>query len=173
MEKMDKKKFLRHLEIRTPDHLRGGVFSFYSGFIEKYGRDVFYPQDFHEAIIDMERIRTSLTPEEKPALHKKGISKKEISDFSKLSPQDIITSDFLLDKIEPWIEDLRKRIFKIPRSPFNWDEAVKWIEEEANKKYKAEKKEGDLFGKKNKKTQQRSIKILYFSFNPSAISALY
>lgn len=120
---MNKRDFLWELKKHTPPHLKGEPFSQYSKIIEKQGRETFYNNDFHEAIKLMESIKISF-------------SQKGKSDSSELTPQDIITSDFLLDKIDPWVEQVRKNLFGSSELPFDWDGAINWIEKEVKKPIK-------------------------------------
>ncbi|HUU51375.1 MAG TPA: hypothetical protein VMW81_10530 [Nitrospinota bacterium] len=118
---MNRKDFLLLLkEIHTPDYLKGKPFEQYSETIETFGRENFYPSDFSKAIKLMERFRISF-------------SEEETSRFSKLTPQDIIRSNFLLKKIDPWVKNTQKKIFNSIKPPFNWNEAIEWIEKEAKK----------------------------------------
>lgn len=124
---MNKKQFLIRLESKLPEQLKGDPFSQYSEYIEKFGRENYYPHDFAGAIELMERTRASFVPKEKLDPHKKGTSDFPIF---KLSPQDIVTSDFLLEKIDPWVKQVRKDLFRSSKQPFDWDQAIRWIKNE-------------------------------------------
>lgn len=154
---MDKQDFLLLLkEIHTPDHLRGKPFEQYSEIIETFGRENFYPVDFSEAINLMERFIISF-PEE------------ETSSFSKLTPQDSITSDFLVDKIDPWVKQIRKDLFGSSKQPFDWDQAIKWIENQ-EKRSRGPKKDPEIIS--NLIRQAKSEKKKKRLYKPKALEEL-
>lgn len=62
-----------------------------------------------------------------------------INTMSMLSPHDLIEEDLLIEKIEPWIEEIRLRLFNTRKPPFkedNWRDslstAIAWIKQKAN-----------------------------------------
>ena len=124
-----KKVFLDILEKKTPKYLRGKPYDIVSDLIKRAGKDKFDFLTFSpdDAIEKMERIKISYPQ------NKRG--ERDNLSFSELTSHDILTSEFLADKIIPWIEEVRKKIFGSPNPPFDWDGAVEWIESEAKKGY--------------------------------------
>jgi hypothetical protein len=52
----------------------------------------------------------------------------------KITPSNMLTGDFLANKISPWVEMVRARLFGSPQSPFkSISDGIKWIEDEGKK----------------------------------------
>lgn len=127
----NKEEFVEECKKRVPEELKDSK-EFWKActyLIKK--RDRFYQYDIPGAIELMERLRLSNLKDKK----------------SELTDEDIITSDYLIDKIAPWVEDVRKKIFGSPEPAFDWDGAVKWIE---NRNKDARKSTRAMKGLRNK-----------------------
>lgn len=109
--RMNKDEFLRLLKERTPDELKGAPFERFSEIIKKFGRISFFRWEFPNSINLMESLKTSTA-------------------LPTITPQDIITSDYLIERIEPWINQVRKDLFGSPEKPFIWKKAISWIKNE-------------------------------------------
>jgi hypothetical protein len=75
-----------------------------------------------------------------------------------VTSQDVLTSDFLANKITPWVEMVRERLFGSPQAPFqSIKEAIEWIEHEGQRGLDEETK------KKAKKLMATLIGITHWS----------
>lgn len=147
MPENKKKTFLQHLKVAAPKDLRGKPYDIASEFIEKFGKDEFCYSDLSAAIEIMGKMKKS---------HAK-------SDLQfKFKEKVIITSEFLLEKIIPWVEETREKVFGSPKPPFDWEGAVKWIENEAKRsgKIKSEEEAEELMNRMGELT--REFREYYF-----------
>jgi hypothetical protein len=122
---LTKKEFLTGLETFLPHHLRGQAYSDFCNYTNSFGRDSYFVSDFQPAVELIERF----------AIHSI-ISKndaKEHALMSRLDHADALTSEILVEKITPWAEDLRRKLFGKPGPPFDWDGAMSWIEDEVKR----------------------------------------
>lgn len=122
----NKKEFLKELENKSSKHFRKKkAYSIFLKLINSWGKDKFDYSDFAKALSFMNSVEISLAREKEEG--------KDNLFFSELTFQDILTSEFLLNKITPHVEEVRKKIFGSPKAPFDWNGAVEWIENEAKK----------------------------------------
>lgn len=152
------REFLEELESKTPEELKKKKsYRAFIDFITQFGgKEEYYREDFLGAINMINRIEIS--------------SYQEFGDkqFSiKLTSQDILTSEFLLEKISPWVEETRKKIFSSTKPPFDWEDAVKWIENEAKKygKVKSEEEAKELMNRMKELTKEFGEDYFYLDFS--------
>ncbi len=125
---MNKNEFLRKLEEKAPPHLRGSfALKLAADLKEKDKGSEFYNSDIPDTIENAGIINHSYQVPEK--------KNKKFWEINKLSHQDLITSDYLIEQIAIWVESVRKELFNTIEIPFPKDipSAVAWIKAETNK----------------------------------------
>ncbi len=92
-------------------------------YIERpYG---YYDQNVNDATLFVQRLMPLLARED-------GKQSESTHTHSLLTPDVLLTSDFLADKIAPWVGMMRERLFGSPQARFqSMNEATKWIEHES------------------------------------------
>lgn len=147
MPKFDKKGFLDVLEKAAPKELKGRPYEVVSEAINQFGGGEFYYEDLSDAIALMKKVEKS--PSQPKFIY-----------------QDILTSEFLLEKITPWVEEVRKKIFGSPKIPFKWNQAIKWLEDKPKKLGKTNEKDKDklkkLINKLNELRKELKENHIYF-----------
>jgi len=120
---MNQAEFFFQAKTECPEDLRA-----YVAGAQNVARDLLpaplYPDDIDRFIQYVRRLVGSLAKRE---------DEKQQPDF-KLTPQDVIASNFLARKIRPWVKMVRKELFGSPQPPFSTlEEAEQWIGNEAQK----------------------------------------
>lgn len=95
-----------------PDKLEQSASKIISLYRKK--KDIFYQTDIGDAIKE-------IIEDVQPA--------REV--FSESTPDARLSSKFILERLTPKIEEIRKKIFGSIKAPFDQDQAVNWIEEKS------------------------------------------
>ena len=126
---MNKKEFTERVKLQCPQELLSFIEKGIESAGELLGRNgVYEVYDIPKAIQYIARLA--------PHLASKQDDKQSVSIKLTTTAQDLITSDFLADKLTPWVETVRVEIFGLPQPPFSsLKEAEKWIIEDAQKQH--------------------------------------
>ncbi len=128
---MKKREFLGRLQDKLPPNLKGQPYDEYCAIARGSSQNHYTDDDFQVAQDMIERFAVSQSQFQPAPVAPRVRSNKKPT---KLGPIDLLTSEILVEKITPWAEGLRKKLFNLPGPPFDWDGAIKWIEEEAQSK---------------------------------------
>ena len=78
---------------------------------------------------------------------------KETSVFAQLTPGQMISAQEIIKKIHPRVFGLRRELFGKEEAPFTWDQAIDWIENEANKDAEKDRANSKTIAEDEKKLQ--------------------
>lgn len=120
--------FLALVRHRAPDHLKGMPFKIYAEVIRLQEKDAFEWADIEPTI----KMLGEICEDEDYNIDITKDRKKQKTEVIIDQTEDL-KRDFLIDKISPWVENIRIKLFKSSEPPFDWDGAVKWIEAESEK----------------------------------------
>ena len=121
-----KNSFLDLVGQHASDHLKGEPLRIYAGIVQSQGKDIYEWNEVAIAIKELEKINKKINI----AITKD--KKKQKTEFIIDQTEDL-KRDFLIDKISPWVENIRIKLFRSSEPPFDWDGAVEWIEAESEK----------------------------------------
>lgn len=131
---MNKKEFIKKVEAKVPPELEGTLYlqNAIEHITNREGE--IFNTNQHQLIIEAIQLANRF----KAAHSTKDLDQKNnalIEGSLNVTAQDLLVSDNLIQKIHPWVENLRKEIFESADPPFQHDisGAVKWIEQEEQK----------------------------------------
>lgn len=113
---MNRSDFLKAVEKQVPLELKGSK-PLTVAIDLKIKQDNYYNQDIKEVIENAGRIKINYPD----------IEQNKLSII--ITDQDILTSDYLIEKITPWVQEVRGKIFDSKEAPFDGDlwAGVEWI----------------------------------------------
>ena len=120
--------FLALVRHQAPDHLKGMPFRIYAGVIRLQEKDAYEWTEIKPTI----KMLGEICEDEDYNIDITKDRKKQETEFIIDQTEDL-KRDFLIDKISPWVENIRIKLFKSSEPSFDWDGAVKWIEAESEK----------------------------------------